>query len=200
MKLVIDSKFPLYAALPGTVRRNRLSAGADITAANVRDADALIIRTRTHCNEPPCSQGRPCALWQQPPLAMTTSIPTLCTMPTLRGATAPAVDSTSVARFVEAACLLLAAHGCWSETQHHTADCPVNIRHPKRDALCRARHPGRCRMGHVGKSVAKRAAAMGSEQILLCRTLHALNAKGKQPLHRSTSWHAAATSLPFTPL
>ena len=50
MKLVIDSKIPFmhgYAELLGDVT---YKAGAEIGPDDVRDADALIVRTRTHCD------------------------------------------------------------------------------------------------------------------------------------------------------
>ena len=51
MKLVIDSKIPFIRGFAEQLGETVYLTGADITAADVRDADALIIRTRTHCNE-----------------------------------------------------------------------------------------------------------------------------------------------------
>ena len=52
MKIVVDDKIPYIreklALLTSDVMYLR---GAEITASDVKDADALIVRTRTHCNE-----------------------------------------------------------------------------------------------------------------------------------------------------
>ena len=52
MKIVVDDKIPYIreklALLTSDVVYLR---GAEITASDVKDADALIVRTRTHCNE-----------------------------------------------------------------------------------------------------------------------------------------------------
>lgn len=50
MKLVIDSKIPFIRGFAELLGETVYLPGAAITAADVRDADALIIRTRTHCN------------------------------------------------------------------------------------------------------------------------------------------------------
>ena len=52
MKIIIDDKIPYIAdALRNTGAETIFMRGADISAADVRDADALIVRTRTQCNE-----------------------------------------------------------------------------------------------------------------------------------------------------
>ena len=52
MKIIVDDKIPYIreklALLTSDVVYLR---GAEITADDVKDADALIVRTRTHCNE-----------------------------------------------------------------------------------------------------------------------------------------------------
>ena len=52
IKLVIDDKIPfIREAVAKITPRAVYKRGADITAADVRDADALIVRTRTRCDE-----------------------------------------------------------------------------------------------------------------------------------------------------
>lgn len=52
MKIIVDDKIPyIREALSGITRDTIYIKGAEITADDVRDADALIVRTRTHCNE-----------------------------------------------------------------------------------------------------------------------------------------------------
>lgn len=52
MKIVVDDKIP-YIREKLTLLADEVVAlrGADITAADVKDADALVVRTRTRCNE-----------------------------------------------------------------------------------------------------------------------------------------------------
>ena len=52
IKLVIDDKIPyIREAIAKITPRAVYKRGADIAAADVRDADALIVRTRTRCDE-----------------------------------------------------------------------------------------------------------------------------------------------------
>lgn len=51
MKIIIDDKIPyMQSALSGTAVEAVYLRGSDISAADVRDADALIVRTRTRCD------------------------------------------------------------------------------------------------------------------------------------------------------
>ena len=52
MKVIVDDKIPyIREALERLADKVIYLPGKDITADIVRDADALIIRTRTHCNK-----------------------------------------------------------------------------------------------------------------------------------------------------
>lgn len=52
MKIIVDDKIPyIREALSRITRDTLYIKGADITADDVRDADALIVRTRTRCDE-----------------------------------------------------------------------------------------------------------------------------------------------------
>jgi erythronate-4-phosphate dehydrogenase len=51
MKIVIDDKIPFIKGAFEEVAEVVYLPGSGISAADVRDADALIIRTRTHCNQ-----------------------------------------------------------------------------------------------------------------------------------------------------
>lgn len=52
MKIVVDDKIPYIREKLEMLADEVVSLrGADITADDVKDADALIVRTRTHCNE-----------------------------------------------------------------------------------------------------------------------------------------------------
>lgn len=52
MKIVIDDKIPYIRETISQITPDAVYIkGADISADDVRDADAMIVRTRTHCNE-----------------------------------------------------------------------------------------------------------------------------------------------------
>lgn len=52
MKIVVDDKIPYIREKMALLADEVVYlSGADITAADVKDADALVVRTRTHCNE-----------------------------------------------------------------------------------------------------------------------------------------------------
>ena len=167
MKLVIDSKIPFIRGFAEQLGETVYLSGADITAADVRDADALIIRTRTHCNEALLA-GSAVRFVATATIGYDHIDTDFMHHAHIAWSNCPGCNATSVAQYVEAACLLLAAHGCWSETQCPTPlTAPVDIRRPERNVFA-GLTLGIVGVGHVGKSVAKRAAAMGFEQILLC--------------------------------
>ena len=52
MKIIIDNKIPYIKEAVQTIADEIIYApGKDLTPELVQDADALIIRTRTHCNQ-----------------------------------------------------------------------------------------------------------------------------------------------------
>lgn len=51
MRLVIDDKIPYIRGLAEQLGETVYRPGAEISADDVSSADALIIRTRTHCDE-----------------------------------------------------------------------------------------------------------------------------------------------------
>ena len=51
MKIIVDDKIPyIREALSGITHDTLYIKGADISAEDVREADALIVRTRTRCD------------------------------------------------------------------------------------------------------------------------------------------------------
>ncbi|MGF1585818.1 MAG: 4-phosphoerythronate dehydrogenase [Bacteroidales bacterium] len=51
MKIVADNKIPFLMGMPGGVAELIFIPGREISRENIIDADALIVRTRTKCNE-----------------------------------------------------------------------------------------------------------------------------------------------------
>lgn len=66
MQLIIDSKIPYIRGYAEQLGQCTYLPGADISADDVRNADALIIRTRTHCNQQ-LLQGSSVKSLPQPP-------------------------------------------------------------------------------------------------------------------------------------
>ena len=74
MKIVIDNKIPyIQEKLQRLTDQVIALGGAEITSADVRDADALIVRTRTRCDELLLKGSS-----VLPPLVSTISTPTTC--------------------------------------------------------------------------------------------------------------------------
>ncbi|MBQ5370012.1 MAG: erythronate-4-phosphate dehydrogenase, partial [Bacteroidaceae bacterium] len=51
MRIIIDDKIPFIREAATQLGEAVYLSGSDISAADVRDADALIVRTRTRCDE-----------------------------------------------------------------------------------------------------------------------------------------------------
>ena len=61
MKIVVDDKIPFIQEKLHLLADEVVAlSGASISAADVRDADALIVRTRTRCDG-----AAKCSLWQR---------------------------------------------------------------------------------------------------------------------------------------
>ena len=177
MKLVIDSKIPFIRGFAEQLGETVYLTGADITAADVRDADAPIIRTRTHCNEALLA-GSAVRFVATATIGYDHIDTDFMHHAHIVWSNCPGCNATSVAQYVEAACLLLAAHGCWSETRRPTPlTAPCRHPTPRTQRICRA-DLGIVGVGHVGKSVAKALRPWVSSKFCFA-TLHALNAKGQ---------------------
>lgn len=107
MKIVVDDKIPyIREKLAMLANEVVCLGGADITAADVRDADALVVRTRTRCDESLLADSK-----VQLVLTATIGYDHLDTAYLQRAgiswANCPGCNSGSVAQYVECSLLLL---------------------------------------------------------------------------------------------
>lgn len=160
MKLVIDSKIPFMRGFAEKLGKVHYLPGASITADDVADADALIIRTRTHCNRQ-LLEGSKVKF-----IATATIGYDHLDLDYLRQAgidwtNCPGCNARSVAQYVESALLLLAAHGCWSP-QPFLPSGKLNRQVFSKLTL------GIVGVGHVGEQVRLMAERIGFGRILCC--------------------------------
>lgn len=146
MRLVIDDKIPYIRGLAEQLGETVYRPGAEISPADVRDADALIIRTRTHCNEALLSGSRVRFI-----ATATIGFDHLDThylqQAGISWANCPGCNARSVAQYIESALLALHEEG----------------RLPDPSTLC----VGIVGVGHVGSAVAEVLRALGC-RLLLC--------------------------------
>ena len=146
MKLIIDDKIPFIRNAVNRLGEAVFLPGSSITAADVRDADALIVRTRTRCNEQLLAGSRVKFI-----ATATIGFDHLDAAWLRRAGIAwsncPGCNARSVAQYVESALLLLHSAGRIDLNSH-----PVM---------------GIVGVGHVGSVVASVARRMGL-RLLLC--------------------------------
>lgn len=160
LKLLIDSKIPFMQGFAEKLGEARYMPGASITAADVADVDALIVRTRTRCDSR-LLKGSKVRF-----IATATIGYDHLDIDYLRSAgiawtNCPGCNARSVAQYVESALLLLAAHGCWS-----AASILPSGRLDR--SVFNGLTLGIVGVGHVGKQVLLMAERMGFARILCC--------------------------------
>ncbi len=167
MKIVIDDKIPFIRGFAERMGQTVYLPGAVISAADVRDADALIVRTRTRCNQELLEGSR-----VQFIATATIGYDHIDTDYLRRAGigwtNCPGCNAASVAQYVRNSLLLLAAHGCWDESRPLTAaDAPVCTADLDHTVFSRLTL-GIVGVGHVGTEVLKMAQRLGFARILLC--------------------------------
>ncbi len=144
MKLIVDDKIPFIKGEAEKLGEVVYLPGSKISAADVKDADVVITRTRTHCNAALLTDSNvsfvatatigfdhiDTAFMEQAGIAWTNC---------------PGCNATSVAQYVESSLLVLAQDGLIDLN-----DCTVGI----------------IGVGNVGKRVAERIEAMGCRVLL----------------------------------
>lgn len=149
LRLVIDDKIPFIREAAATIGDAVYLPGAAISAADVRDADALIVRTRTRCNE--ALLGGSSVKFVATATIGYDHIDTAWLASAGIGWTnCPGCNAASVAQYVESALLLLERRG-----------------RLRLDATCTLAIVG---VGHVGTQVALMARRHGL-RLLLCDPL-----------------------------
>lgn len=168
MHIIIDSKIPFIQGYAEQLGQCTYLPGNEIGPDDVRHADALIIRTRTHCNRA-LLQGSSVQYIATATIGYDHIDTHYLSQAGIGWTNCPGCNARSVAQYVKSCLLQLAAHGCWS-----TPDSPlVPLALPLAQAAIA--HPPFSRLtlgivgvGHVGSQVLKMAQHLPFKQILLC--------------------------------
>lgn len=112
MKIIIDNKIPfINEAMEKITHDVVYASGGDFTSALVQDADALIIRTRTHCNRE-LLEGSRVKFIATATIGFDHIDTAYCREAGITWTNAPGCNSASVAQYIQSSLLLLqATHG-----------------------------------------------------------------------------------------
>ncbi len=149
MKLIIDDKIPFIRGEAEKLGDVIYKSGVAISAADVRDADALIVRTRTRCDRS-LLEGSSVKFIATATIGYDHIDTDYCRRAGIEWANCPGCNATSVAQYVECCLLLLAAK--------------------ERMKITRNTVMGIVGVGHVGTQVALMARRLGL-RLLLCDPL-----------------------------
>ena len=167
MKIVIDSKIPYIRGYAEQLGQTFYKAGASITRDDLLDADALIIRTRTHCNKA-LLEGTKVKFIATATIGYDHIDTAYLKEAGIAWTNCPGCNANSVAQYVESCLLQLSLHECWQNTMLTPSTAPLNgveeKFHPKFSQLTL----GIVGVGHVGSAVLKMAKRLGFGRILLC--------------------------------
>lgn len=167
MHLVIDSKIPFIRGYAERLGTCTYLPGAEITADDVREADALIIRTRTHCSRA-LLEGSRVKFIATATIGYDHIDTEYLKQAEIAWTNCPGCNAHSVAQYVESALLLLAAHGCWNaHNPLSLATAPICAADLDRSVFQRLTL-GIVGVGHVGTEVKRMAEHLGFNRILLC--------------------------------
>lgn len=167
LRLVIDDKIPFMHGFAERLGEVRYLPGAAITAADVHDADALIVRTRTRCDRA-LLEGSSVKYIATATIGYDHIDTNYLQQAGIAWANCPGCNARSVAQYVESALLQLAAHGCWDKScPPLNAQLPITEGTLDRSIFSRLTL-GIVGVGHVGTEVWHMAQRLGFRQIVLC--------------------------------
>jgi erythronate-4-phosphate dehydrogenase len=107
MKVIVDNKIPyIDAAIKSIAEQVIYAAGKDFTPELVRDADALIIRTRTQCNRA-LLEGSNIKFIATATIGYDHIDTDYCRQAGIRWTNAPGCNAASVAQYIESSLMLL---------------------------------------------------------------------------------------------
>ena len=167
MKLVIDAQIPFMQGFAERLGKVVYLPGADITAADVRDADALIVRTRTRCDRA-LLEGSSVRFVATATIGFDHIDTVYLREAGIAWTNCPGCNARSVAQYVRCSLLQLAAHGCWDAAQPPLTDIAQPIAAPVDRSVFGRLTLGIVGVGHVGTQVPDAARSMGFGRILLC--------------------------------
>lgn len=167
MKLVIDDKIPFMRGYAERLGDVVYLPGAQITAEDVRDADALIVRTRTRCDKT-LLEGSKVKFVATATIGYDHINTADLAEMGIAWTNCPGCNAHSVAQYVESSLLLLAAKGAWNgERGVLSPDAPIYNKGCDLTVFSRLTI-GIVGVGHVGREVEQMARRLGFGQILLC--------------------------------
>ncbi|MDD3036356.1 4-phosphoerythronate dehydrogenase PdxB [Bacteroides sp.] len=145
MKIIIDNKIPyIKEAVERIADEVVYTAGKDFTPELVRDADALIIRTRTHCDRE-LLEGSKVKFIATATIGFDHIDTTYCKQAGIEWTNAPGCNSSSVAQYIQS--VLLITQSC---LQKKLSDLTIGV----------------IGVGNVGRKVAKMAEDFGMRVLL----------------------------------
>ncbi len=167
MRIVIDNKIPFIKGYAEQLGETVYLPGAEIGPDDVREADALIIRTRTRCNRH-LLEGSQVKFIATATIGYDHIDTEYLKEAGIAWTNCPGCNASSVAQYVETSLLLLALHGCWDSSRRFSAaTAPVHPEDLDRSVFHRLTL-GIVGVGHVGNQVKKMAERLGFQRILLC--------------------------------
>lgn len=187
LRLVIDAQIPFMKGFAEKLGEVRYIPGADITAADVHDADALIVRTRTRCNRQ-LLEGSSVRFIATATIGFDHIDTDYLKEAGIAWTNCPGCNAASVAQYVKCSLLELAGHGCWHpglEALSSVSDSPIAPGSFSKDIFGQLTI-GIVGYGHVGKDVYKAMEDLGFGRILCC----------DPPLAEAE----AAPAMPYVPL
>ena len=116
MKVVIDSAIPYIAGVLEPYAEVVYRAGEQFSSSDVKDADALIIRTRTRCDEA-LLEGSSVKLIATATIGFDHIDLQYCASPGIEVVTAAGCNAAGVLQWVAATLALLARTQCWQPDQ-----------------------------------------------------------------------------------
>jgi len=169
MRLVVDSKIPYIRGFAERLGEVQYVNGAEISADDVRQADALIVRTRTRCNAQLLT-GSSVKFIATATIGYDHLDTDFLKKAGIAWTNCPGCNTNSVAQYIKSALLLLASHGAFRfDVPMQPAFAPCSAELAPADFLPFAGLTlGIVGVGHVGTEVERMARALGFTRILLC--------------------------------
>lgn len=168
LHLVIDAQIPFMKGFAEKLGKVDYIPGSEIKAEDVRNADVLIVRTRTHCNRE-LLEGSQVKFIATATIGFDHIDTEYLKQVGIAWTNCPGCNASSVAQYVECSLLQLDAHGCWDEESDSCIQpLQQKISKPVDRSVFSRLTLGIIGVGHVGTQVERMAERLGFKRILLC--------------------------------
>lgn len=171
MKIVIDNKIPYIKGYAEMLGETVYKPGADICSADLKDADAMIIRTRTHCNRE-LLEGTNVKFIATATIGYDHIDTKYLHDAGISWTNCPGCNANSVAQYIECCLLQLAAHNCWGTGNLSPITQPTHLTDIDREIFHQLTL-GIVGVGNVGRAVLAAAKRLHFARIMLCDPLRA---------------------------